>query len=210
MNTQNKSMFEDFFIIIVIISIIYGIYSFFSKDTDEDKIKKNISVIEKNVSKEFNKTIIENISQEINETEVKSNIELKVEENLSKDIETIKIQKEENLSKQLETINIEEDSVENNATVVTIKEFQDNLLQDIIKSAEQRRLGHNFFKNNRGYVRARFTIAQKGTLSHLEYIDGDQYYLKYINSEINLVFPRVIPKNLLNEFPQNFELRIEY
>ena len=207
-------MFEDFFIIVIIIALIYGVYSFFAPDEITIQKEYSISVSEKkelNITQEINTTnseqsienIEKNITQEINTTE---------DQNIIKDINTTIDQiKEENITKETNnTIDVEENTTVVLEETLTIKEFQNNLLKDIKISAESRRLQHNFFKNNRGFVRARFTISKDGILDNLEYIKGDEYYLKYIKNEIDSVFPVQIPKNLLDEFPQSFELRIEY
>jgi len=209
-------MFEDFFIVVVIISVIYGVYSFISPDKETIKKEVNIpqefnttssekiiKLIEKNITQEINTIEDQNITQEINTTE---------DQNITQEINTTMYEiKEETITKEINnTIEVEQNTPIILEETLTIKEFQNNLLKDIKVSAESRRVQHNFFKNNRGFVRARFTISNEGILDNLEYIKGDEYYLKYIKNEIHSVFPVQIPKNLFDEFPQSFELRIEY
>lgn len=212
MQHRNKKFIEDIIIIGLAFGVVIGVYvAFFSGESNENTTSNTMTT--KEVKKEENnqtqklipekqitedeivKTIVEDDKEK--EKEILAKIEASIKENL---------EKEENLSQeQIIKPEIKIDEVD-----MSMQDFQIQLLAKIKEAAEPKRIKHNFFRENRGYVKASFLVSKEGNLDNLEYQKGDEFYLTYIKTEILSLFPINIPKNLENDFPQSFELRIEY
>lgn len=232
MKRKIKSFFEDFLIIIVLITVIYGSYSYFFDDS-KDSFEQT-QVLSKT---EDTKTEIKEITQDeaIKDVITDENPDIEnrtppviVQNNLEENIDTQKTNEEQ--KSENEKINeVKKDEI---TTAINNKQPSLRLLENskLEKSAseEEQVEKEKFYKNlkdkiysnidknidklsfsGKKSVDIRVTILKDGRYEQLIMTKGDEEFFNSIKSSILEVFPLEINQNLKNIFPRYYRLTIE-
>ncbi len=232
MKRKIKSFFEDFLIIIVLITVIYGSYSYFFDDS-----KDNFEQTQVLSKTEDTKTEIKEITQDeaIKDVITDENPDIEnrtppviVQNNLEENIDTQKTNEEQ--KSENEKINeVKKDEI---TTAINNKQPSLRLLENskLEKSAseEEQVEKEKFYKNlkdkiysnidknidklsfsGKKSVDIRVTILKDGRYEQLIMTKGDEEFFNSIKSSILEVFPLEINQNLKNIFPRYYRLTIE-
>lgn len=211
MTPKNKSFFEDTLILIVVGIIIYSIYYFFFIKKDDSISLKTEPIIEKKIENvEKNETtiadikkakaLIENkdlkdLEQENNNLSDSINQELKIEnkstEKITEETLDIKIDKKEEKTKEKFT---------------DIKSFYKNIENKINENIKKNITESNTSNKS---VNIRVTILKDGRYEQLTFMGGDKKYFNKIKSSIKEIFPLKIDKEIENNFPRYFRMKVE-
>jgi hypothetical protein len=227
-----KSFFEDFLIIIVLITVIYGSYSYFFDDS-KDSFEQT-QVLSKT---EDTKTEIKEITQDeaIKDVITDENPDIEnrtppviVQNNLEENIDTQKTTEKQN-SENEKISEVKKDEI---TTAINNKQPSLRLLENskLEKSAseEEQVEKEKFYKNlkdkiysnidknidklsfsGKKSVDIRVTILKDGRYEQLIMTKGDEEFFNSIKSSILEVFPLEINQNLKNIFPRYYRLTIE-
>lgn len=232
MKRKIKSFFEDFLIIIVLITVIYGSYSYFFDDS-KDSFEQT-QVLSKT---EDTKTEIKEITQDeaIKDVITDENPDIEnrtppviVQNNLEENIDTQKTTEKQN-SENEKISEVKKDEI---TTAINNKQPSLRLLENskLEKSAseEEQVEKEKFYKNlkdkiysnidknidklsfsGKKSVDIRVTILKDGRYEQLIMTKGDEEFFNSIKSSILEVFPLEINQNLKNIFPRYYRLTIE-
>jgi hypothetical protein len=227
-----KSFFEDFLIIIVLITVIYGSYSYFFDDS-----KDNFEQTQVLSKTEDTKTEIKEITQDeaIKDVITDENPDIEnrtppviVQNNLEENIDTQKTTEKQN-SENEKISEVKKDEI---TTAINNKQPSLRLLENskLEKSAseEEQVEKEKFYKNlkdkiysnidknidklsfsGKKSVDIRVTILKDGRYEQLIMTKGDEEFFNSIKSSILEVFPLEINQNLKNIFPRYYRLTIE-
>ena len=232
MKRKIKSFFEDFLIIIVLITVIYGSYSYFFDDS-----KDNFEQTQVLSKTEDTKTEIKEITQDeaIKDVITDENPDIEnrtppviVQNNLEENIDTQKTTEKQN-SENEKISEVKKDEI---TTAINNKQPSLRLLENskLEKSAseEEQVEKEKFYKNlkdkiysnidknidklsfsGKKSVDIRVTILKDGRYEQLIMTKGDEEFFNSIKSSILEVFPLEINQNLKNSFPRYYSLTIE-
>lgn len=232
MKRKIKSFFEDFLIIIVLITVIYGSYSYFFDDS-----KDNFEQTQVLSKTEDTKTEIKEITQDeaIKDVITDENPDIEnrtppviVQNNLEENIDTQKTTEKQNSENE----KISEVKKDETTTAINNKQPSLRLLENskLEKSAseEEQVEKEKFYKNlkdkiysnidknidklsfsGKKSVDIRVTILKDGRYEQLIMTKGDEEFFNSIKSSILEVFPLEINQNLKNIFPRYYRLTIE-
>ncbi len=232
MKRKIKSFFEDFLIIIVLITVIYGSYSYFFDDS-----KDNFEQTQVLSKTEDTKTEIKEITQDeaIKDVITDENPDIEnrtppviVQNNLEENIDTQKTTEKQN-SENEKISEVKKDEI---TTAINNKQPSLRLLENskLEKSAseEEQVEKEKFYKNlkdkiysnidknidklsfsGKKSVDIRVTILKDGRYEQLIMTKGDEEFFNSIKSSILEVFPLEINQNLKNIFPRYYRLTIE-
>ena len=232
MKRKIKSFFEDFLIIIVLITVIYGSYSYFFDDS-----KDNFEQTQVLSKTEDTKTEIKEITQDeaIKDVITDENPDIEnrtppviVQNNLEENIDTQKTTEKQN-SENEKISEVKKDEI---TTAINNKQPSLRLLENskLEKSAseEEQVEKEKFYKNlkdkiysnidknidklsfsGKKSVDIRVTILKDGRYEQLIMTKVDEEFFNSIKSSILEVFPLEINQNLKNIFPRYYRLTIE-
>lgn len=232
MKRKIKSFFEDFLIVIVLITVIYGSYSYFFDDS-----KDNFEQTQVLSKTEDTKTEIKEITQDeaIKDVITDENPDIEnrtppviVQNNLEENIDTQKTTEKQNSENE----KISEVKKDETTTAINNKQPSLRLLENskLEKSAseEEQVEKEKFYKNlkdkiysnidknidklsfsGKKSVDIRVTILKDGRYEQLIMTKGDEEFFNSIKSSILEVFPLEINQNLKNIFPRYYRLTIE-
>ena len=232
MKRKIKSFFEDFLIIIVLITVICGSYSYFFDDS-----KDNFEQTQVLSKTEDTKTEIKEITQDeaIKDVITDENPDIEnrtppviVQNNLEENIDTQKTTEKQN-SENEKISEVKKDEI---TTAINNKQPSLRLLENskLEKSAseEEQVEKEKFYKNlkdkiysnidknidklsfsGKKSVDIRVTILKDGRYEQLIMTKGDEEFFNSIKSSILEVFPLEINQNLKNIFPRYYRLTIE-
>ncbi len=192
MHGRTKSFFEDSVIIIIVIVLLYGIYSFFDSFTQEDK--NNPIKIEKATPQEepVKSTILEKQVKE-EQTEDKVIIQVpqlsKVEEDKKK---VVVEKKEKNVDlRMLRAFLIETKmKIRNN---IVVPSFNSDLNTT----------------NEDNFLSFRLTILKDGSYEQLTYVSGNKKLFEMNKENITKMFPLSIDNRIKDDFPRYFRVKLE-
>ncbi|APW66057.1 hypothetical protein LPB137_09410 [Poseidonibacter parvus] len=206
MNHRGKSFFEDTLIILVVIGILYGLYSFFfSSETNTTKPKNEIVVIEKSTVKENN---VDNTTEKIIEKEIKKDENTK--ESIKENIQETKKDKSEETKNILKTFN--EPIIKKEATNIT----SSDTVESFYKAIEQKiyaNISNNIKKetiNRFNPLEIRVTILKNGKYEQLTFIKGDRNHFNSIKSSVLEIFPLDINPSIKDKFPRYFRMKVQH
>lgn len=233
MKRKIKSFFEDFLIIIVLITVIYGSYSYFFDDS-----KDNFEQTQVLSKTEDTKTEIKEITQDeaIKDVITDENPDIEnrtppviVQNNLEENIDTQKTNEEQ--KSENEKINeVKKDEI---TTAINNKQPSLRLLENskLEKSAseEEQVEKEKFYKNlkdkiysnidknidklsfsGKKSVDIRVTILKDGRYEQLILTNGNNEFFNSIKNSIYKSFPVEINPVLKNIFPRYYRLKIEF
>lgn len=232
MKRKIKSFFEDFLIIIVLITVIYGSYSYFFDDS-KDNFEKT-QVLSKT---EDTKTEIKEITQDeaIKDVITDENPDIEnrtppviVQNNLEENIDTQKTTEKQNSeNEKISEVKKDETTTITNDKQSTLKLLENSKLEKSASEEEQVEK-EKFYKNlkdkiysnidknidklsfsGKKSVDIRVTILKDGRYEQLIMTKGDEEFFNSIKSSILEVFPLEINQNLKNIFPRYYRLTIE-
>ena len=227
MKRKIKSFFEDFLIIIVLITVIYGSYSYFfddSKDsfeqtqvlskteikeiTQDEAIKDVITDENPDIENRTPPVIVQNNLEEnidTQKTTEKQNSENEKISEVKKDEITTAINNKQPSLRLLENSKLEKSASEEEQ--VEKEKFYKNL-KDKIYSNIDKNIDKLSFSGKKS-VDIRVTILKDGRYEQLIMTKGDEEFFNSIKSSILEVFPLEINQNLKNIFPRYYRLTIE-
>ena len=204
MNGKTKSFFEDTLILIVIIAIIYGIYTYFfaTNEIINNSVESQSVVV--------NPANIENENITFPDINEDQTAEILNEEVIIEQInQETKATEEEFLAQEPEnTKNI-------NTEVIQEKSLAPVTIEDFYKSTEEKiysNISKNVDKdliNNLSDVNIRITILKNGEFEQLKYMSGNRQYYNLIKSSILETFPVKINDNLKYKFPRYFRMKVK-
>ena len=232
MKRKIKSFFEDFLIIIVLITVIYGSYSYFFDDS-----KDNFEQTQVLSKTEDTKTEIKEITQDeaIKDVITDENPDIEnrtppviVQNNLEENIDTQKTTEKQNSeNEKISEVKKDETTTITNDKQSTLKLLENSKLEKSASEEEQVEK-EKFYKNlkdkiysnidknidklsfsGKKSVDIRVTILKDGRYEQLIMTKGDEEFFKSIKSSILEVFPLEINQNLKNIFPRYYRLTIE-
>lgn len=206
MNHRGKSFFEDTLIILVVIGILYGLYSFFfSSETNTTKPKNETVLIEKSTVKENN---VDNTTEKIIEKEIKKDENTK--ESIKENIQETKKDKSEETKNILKTFN--EPIIKKEATNITSSDTVESFYK-AIKQKIYANISNNIKKetiNRFNPLEIRVTILKNGKYEQLTFIKGDRNHFNSIKSSVLEIFPLDINPSIKDKFPRYFRMKVQH
>jgi len=206
MNHRGKSFFEDTLIILVVIAILYGLYSFFfSSETNTTKPKNETVLIEKSTVKENN---VDNTTEKIIEKEIKKDENTK--ESIKENIQETKKDKSEETKNILKTFN--EPIIKKEATNITSSDTVESFYK-AIKQKIYANISNNIKKetiNRFNPLEIRVTILKNGKYEQLTFIKGDRNHFNSIKSSVLEIFPLDINPSIKDKFPRYFRMKVQH
>ncbi len=233
MKRKIKKFFEDFIIVVVLISIIYGSYSYIFDDSidnfesnsiivqtseepkqeikelTQDEAIKDVITDENPDNEKEHRVPPEFIQNSIDENSNKIDKQLKEEHIIErKEIEKIAT-KQDIFSKKLNLI--ENSKLEKSASQeeqIEKEKFYKNLKDKIYTNIDSN-LNKSIF-NEPVFAEIRVTILKDGRYEQLILSNGNMEFFNAIKSSIANSFPIEINPNLKNIFPRYYRLKIEF
>lgn len=233
MKRKIKKFFEDFIIVVVLISIIYGSYSYIFDDSidnfesnsiivqtseepkqeikelTQDEAIKDVITDENPDNEKEHRIPPEFIQNSIDENSNKIDKQLKEEHIIErKEIEKIAT-KQDIFSKKLNLI--ENSKLEKSASQeeqIEKEKFYKNLKDKIYTNIDSN-LNKSTF-NEPVFAEIRVTILKDGRYEQLILSNGNMEFFNAIKSSIANSFPIEINPNLKNIFPRYYRLKIEF
>lgn len=206
MNHRGKSFFEDTLIILVVIGILYGLYSFFfSSETNTTKPKSETVIIENSTVKENN---VDNTTEKIIEKEIKKDENTKG--SIKENIQESKKDKSEETKNILKTFN--EPIIKKEATNITSSDTVESFYK-AIKQKIYANISNNIKKetiNRFNPLEIRVTILKNGKYEQLTFIKGDRNHFNSIKSSVLEIFPLDINPSIKDKFPRYFRMKVQH
>lgn len=192
MHGRTKSFFEDSVIIIIVIVLLYGIYSFFDSFTQEDK--NNPIKIEKATPQEepVKSTILE---KQVKEEQAEDKVIIQVPQ-LSKVEE----------DKKKVVVEKKEKNVDLRMLRAFLIETKMKIRNNIVVPSFNSDLNTT---NEDNFLSFRLTILKDGSYEQLTYVSGNKKLFEMNKENITKMFPLSIDNRIKDDFPRYFRVKLE-
>ena len=229
MNRKVKSFFEDFIIVIVLITVIYGSYSLFiddssstfeSSQTAVQTVEEQKQDIKEVTQDEAIKDVItdenpdnENTNDRVPPAFVQNNLEENNSKQIIENKPVEKVEKIENIeNKTLEKQNQIDNNSEKKLNLIENSKLEKEKfyknLKDKLYANIDKNLDKTTFKDS-VFAEIRITILKDGKYEQLLLTNGDTKFFNSIKNSISRSFPIEINPILKNIFPRYYRLKIE-
>jgi len=192
MHGRTKSFFEDSVIIIIVIVLLYGIYSFFDSFTQEDK--NNPIKIEKATPQE--------------ETVKSTILEKQVKEEQAEDKVIIQVPQLSKVEEDKKKVVVEkkEKNVDLRMLRAFLIETKMKIRNNIVVPSFNSDLNTT---NEDNFLSFRLTILKDGSYEQLTYVSGNKKLFEMNKENITKMFPLSIDNRIKDDFPRYFRVKLE-